>query len=64
MKEYSKEQYDEIFNENYGGLFKTYQQLEEVVFSFNSKDLCDEPLVKLKQDIYKQIQNEQGKAGI
>ncbi len=60
MKKYSYEKY-KIFEGNYSGLFESHTQLEELAFSFNLKSLDEEPLTKLKQDIYNQIREAQGK---
>ena len=44
-----------IFQKNYKGLFDDYKEFRKVIFNFNDLNDGDEPLVKLKKDIYHQL---------
>jgi 5-methylcytosine-specific restriction endonuclease McrA len=55
IRDYSKEAFDTIISKNYEGVFKDYHQFQELAFPFLNKEPGEEPLLKMKQDIYNQI---------
>ena len=55
INRFSKEYFENIFQENYKGIFDDYEEFRKVIFNFNDLNDGDEPLVKLKKDIYQQI---------
>ncbi len=55
INHFSKEYFNNVFQKNYGELFETYEDFEKVIFHFNYIDDSDEPLTKLKKDIYRQL---------
>ena len=57
MDLYSEEKFNQIFNKNYPNLFSNYEELEHCMFDFLNKDYLDEPLVKMKKEIYEQVKS-------
>ena len=55
INRFSKEYFNNTFNKNYSGLFDNYEELKQAVFHFNYISAGDEPLTKLKRDVYNQL---------
>lgn len=55
INHFSEEYFDNVFQENYKGIFKTYEEFKKTLFDFNYLDDGDAPLSKLKKDIYNQL---------
>lgn len=55
INRFSEEYFENIFQKNYKGLFDDYKEFRKVIFNFNDLNDGDEPLVKLKKDIYHQL---------
>ncbi|MCH5258753.1 MAG: hypothetical protein J1F18_03310 [Lachnospiraceae bacterium] len=55
MNHFSKEYFEKVLQKNYNGLFDDYDEFRKVIFNFNYLNDGDEPLVKLKKDIYHQL---------
>lgn len=55
---FSEEYFENVYQKNYGAIFRDYDELREALFYFNDLDESEEPLVKLKKDIYKQLREE------
>lgn len=54
-KHYDQWYYKNVQNENYPNLIKNYEELHNMIFDFLFKDEGEEPLVKMKKDIYMQL---------
>ncbi len=57
MNAYSEEKFNQIFSKDFANLFSNYEELERCMFDFLNKDYLDEPLVKMKKDIYEQVKS-------
>lgn len=52
---FTKDYFKNVFQKNYPELFGDYQEFEKTIFHFNYLNDGDEPLVKFKKDIYRQL---------
>ncbi|MFR2827360.1 MAG: hypothetical protein ACLTCQ_24485 [Enterocloster bolteae] len=52
IRDYSREEYNKIFCENYTDLFGGYDRFIEVLHPFLAEDEKNTPLTKMKKDIY------------
>ena len=55
---FSSKKFDSVFQKNYNEIFRDYEEFREALFYFNNLDESEEPLVKLKKDIYRQLYEE------
>ena len=55
INHFSEEYFKNVFKSNYKELFDDYKEFRKTIFYFNYLNDGDEPLVKLKKDIYRQL---------
>lgn len=52
---FSKQYFEDVFQNNYNGLFDDYEEFRKTIFNFKYINDNDEPLVKFRKDIYAQL---------
>lgn len=55
INHFSEKYFNNVFQKNYKGVYKSYEEFEQALFDFNYLNDGDAPLTKLKKDIYNQL---------
>ena len=55
INHFSRYYFENVFQKNYQELFNDYEDFEKTIFHFNNLNDGDEPIVKFKKDIYRQL---------